>query len=304
MQVEQVIMKEKIDVVWCQWGAPVLPLIAIIRNEFPNLPIIHDIIAYPTSINSIEVAFQNFFYGMIIKKINGRIHCSQQMYNYLAYRFNLEQQGKDLFFPLYFSSSFFFQKRLPLLSARDKEPHIIFIGRADFSNKRPCDDVRRQIREITESKIHFWLSSKNRNIEKNGYIHFYPWFNLSEVMTGSMATFMTQFDACIYLHNLKKNYAMYENSLQTRFRFALTAGIPIVMPDGYYGACQDIIEKNRIGFAYKDVRELKAKLSDRELMAEYRKNAVKASPEFTFENNFEKLDKFIKEVIYSGSHAV
>ncbi|MFH1957026.1 MAG: hypothetical protein ABIJ15_00940 [bacterium] len=305
-KVKEVILKNKINMVYCHWGVTVVPLIALIKNEFPNLPVIHEILTYPSSVNPLEIAFQNFFYGRVVKKIDGRIHCSRRMYDYLNSRFNLKQRGKDLIQPLYFNRRYFYKKRLPALSEKDNVPHIIFIGigRENFSKKRPSDDIRKKIQEITKLQIHFWISSKNKNIEESDYVHFYPWLNSFEVANGSMATFMTQFDACIYLHNLKKNYAMYENSLQTRFRFALTAGIPIVMPIGYYGACQDIVEKYKIGFAYKDVGELKAKLSDRELMAEYRKNAVRASPEFTFENNFEKLDKFVKEIIYPESHAV
>jgi len=302
--ISQVITDNKIDAVYCQWGITVVPLMAMIKRMFPGLPVIHEILTYPSSTNPLEIAFQNFFYGMLIKKIDGRIHCSRRMYDYLNSRFNLKQQEKDLIRPLYFSESFFYKKRLPLLSDRNGEPHVIFIGRADFSKKRPHSDIREKIKELAKLKIHVWISSKSGNIEKNGYVHFYPWFNLDEVMTGEMATYMTQFDACIYLHNIRRKYAMYENSLQTRFLFSFTAGIPIVMQKGYYRSCQEIIEKNRIGFAYEDIGELKAKLSDKDFMTEYRKNAIKNFPDFTFENNFEKLDQFIREVINRGADAV
>lgn len=295
-KISKTIVDNKINVIYCHWGVTVVPLIATIKDEFPNLPVIHEILTYPSSTNRLEIAFQNFFYGMVVKKIDGRIHCSQHMYNYLDARFNLKQQGNDLIRQLYFSQEYFYKKRLPLLSERDNEPHLIFIGRTDFSRNRPRDDVRAKVYEIARENIHFWLPSPACGLAKGDYVHVFPRFNPHRTIEGTLSTFMTRFDACIYLHNIRKKYAMYENSLQTRFLFAFTAGIPIVLPDGYYQSCQEIVEKYRIGFAYKDVKELKAKLSDRKLMAEYRKNAIELSPHVTFENNFEELDKFIKSV--------
>ena len=81
-----------------------------------------------------------------------------------------------------------------------------------------------------------------------------------------------------------------------RFLFALNAAIPIVLPKGYFAACEEIINKYKIGFAYENLNDLKIKLLDKEKMAEYRNNALHIAPSLTFEKNFYILDNFIKKI--------
>jgi len=88
----------------------------------------------------------------------------------------------------------------------------------------------------------------------------------------------------------------FYNSLPNRFLFAFTGGIPIIMPEGYFLSCQEIIKKYQIGFTYKDVEDLRSKIKNKHLMEKIKENAIKISSDFTFEKNFHKLEKFMKNL--------
>ena len=283
------------DVIYCVWGSGVVPEIEMIQEENLKIPIIHELLTYPYNTAWWKVVWENYFYGRVVKNINGRIHCSHNMYKYMDNHFDLKG-GKDVVLMTYFSKDYFWSKRLPLLSDTDSEPHIIFIGRTDFSRNRPLDDVRNQIFEISKEKIHIHLAETNANMKHSNYIHTFPRFESKKMIDGSLANFMTQFDACIVLYNINRECDRFRNSLPSRFLFALTAGIPIIMREVYFKSCEEIINRYKIGFSYKNIYELRAMLANKKLMDKYRQNAIVLAPNFTFEKNFHKLEKFIHEV--------
>ena len=69
------------------------------------------------------------------------------------------------------------------------------------------------------------------------------------------------------------------------------------MPKGYLKGCEDIVNKNQIGFSYTNYKELYKKLINLDLMNEYKINAILKSKKFILENNFKKIDDFIKSNI-------
>lgn len=299
------IEKDQFDVVYAFWGMGVLPEIRVILEEQIGIPIIYNIQSYPYDLSTVgDDSSENPAFGEVIRTVDGRIHCSQNMYDYLNRHFDLKSHGKDLIMMQYFSKRYFYTKRLHRLSDKDAEPHVVFIGRTDFSN-RPLDDIREQIYEITKHRIHFHLAYPDSKMRKSKYIHFFAPFDLRDTAdAASLANFMTQFDACIVLFNIGRKYNRFHNSLPARFLFAPTAGIPIVMPKGYFASCQELLTQYEIGFAYEDVHDLEAKLCDKGLMERYRRNAIKMTPQFTFERNFHELDTFVKEVVetYAGCY--
>jgi hypothetical protein len=108
---------------------------------------------------------------------------------------------------------------------------------------------------------------------------------------------MTQFDACLVTYDFGRGTsARLCNSVPNRFSFALTAGIPLVMPQGYLKSCEDIINRHQTGFAYANCDELKKKLDSRDLMNAYQHNAIAKSNIFSLENNFEKIDEFLRRI--------
>ncbi|PIV69309.1 MAG: hypothetical protein COS08_04935 [Euryarchaeota archaeon CG01_land_8_20_14_3_00_38_12] len=286
--IKKAIKDNNIDVVYSLWGRTPFPEIKMILKENINVPIVHNLHTYPLAKGAFGDRRANPLHKEIFERIDGRIHASRNMYEYIKKKFNLKY-GLDAVLMPCFSEKYFCKKRSELLSDIDSEPHIISIGTTNFSKK--FDDVRKFIQEIAKEKIHFHLA-KGEGIKEGKYVH--P-FEPMELLR--LAEFMTQFDACIVLYNVIKKYDRFSNGLPCRFLFALTAGIPIIMPENYFDACEEIIKKYDIGFAYNDVKDLKAKLYDEELMGRLKNNAIKMHRKFTLENNFHKLEKFMIDVI-------
>jgi len=298
-RINDVFKENHIDIVYSLWGTDPLPEIKIIQNQKIHCPIVHHFLAFPGAPVSWFTRLKYLFYKEVVLNIVGRIYGSYRMYNYVNKLFNLTQKGKDIIFLDYFSEMYFPRKRLSLLSEEDEEPHILFIGRTDFQ-KGSLNDVEEIIKEIALNQIHVHLGETNISINKNDYLHFFPIFKAGNLSNGLFAEFMTQFDACIILYNFnKRNWPKdrFYNSLPNRFSFAFTGGIPIIMPEGYFLSCQEIIKKYQIGFTYKDIEDLKSKIKNKRLMKKIKVNAIKISSNFTFERNFHRLEKFIKNII-------
>jgi hypothetical protein len=292
-------LKEKsIEVIYCSWSITGFPEIKAIQEENANIPIILSIQTYP--FRGTTVVGNNYEENKEIKKIfenlDGRIHCSKTMHEFMHNNFDLYKHGSDLITMGYFRERYFYKNRLQLLSEKDREPHLIFIGNTQFS-QRIMDDVRQQIYDITQKGIHVHFSSTYDRIKDSPYIHMFQPFSHQQLLNGEFATYMTQFDACIVLYNIDRQYFRFNNSLPERFLFALNAGIPIVVPKKYFGSCEEIINNYQIGFSYGSLVELKEQLAIKEIMDEYRDNAIQAASKLTFENNFYILDKFIKDIV-------
>ena len=299
-RINNIFKKNHIDIVYSLWGTDTLPEIKIIQNQKIHCPIIHNFLTFPGAPVSRFTRLKYLFYKEIVSNIEGRIYCSYRMYDYINKLFNLKQKGKDIIFLDYFSEVYFPRKRLPLLSEKDGEPHILFIGRTDFQ-KDSLNDVEEIIKEIALNQMHVHLAETSIPINNNDYLHFFPIFKAGNLSNGSFAEFITQFDACIILYNFNKNNwpkDRFYNSLPNRFLFAFTGGIPIIMPEEYFLSCQEIIKKYQIGFTYKDIEDLKSKIKNKHLMKKIKENAIKISSNFTFEKNFHKLEKFIKNIVH------
>ncbi len=291
----RVIKEKRIDIVYSAWGTVTFQEIRVIQKADLGIPIIHSIQSYPLrEVGAVdEERDEPKKVREIFEKLDGRIHCSQTMYDYMNKHFNLHIHGKDLILMGYYRKDYFYKERLTPLSEKNNEPHLIFIGGTEFS-QRTFNDVRQQISKIAKEGIHVhFADTKDKIIADKRYIHT---FDQKNPANGEFATFMTQFDACIVLYNLDKRYTRYQNSLSERFLFALNAAIPVVVPKGYFAACEELIYKYQIGFTYDNLGNLKLKLSDKIKMEQCRKNAIRIAPELMFEKNFYKLDNLIKDL--------
>ncbi|MDD5529610.1 MAG: hypothetical protein PHX21_06220 [bacterium] len=238
----------------------------------------------------------NIAYRSVINRLSLRIHSSSTMRKYIKKIFH-PSSGKDIIFMEYFSENYFFKKRLPLLSSQDKEPHLIFLGSTDFFSD-PVIDVRLQLLEITKRRIHVHLRKPALGLVNVPYIHIFEGFDSFSTFQGELSTFMTQFDACLVLYNIYPGVLPYRfhNTLPSRFLFALTSGIPIVMPKDIFTACEELISHYDIGFAYRTDDELSKYLYDECFMSKFRENAFNCSPKFTYENNWERLNYFLNNL--------
>jgi hypothetical protein len=132
-----------------------------------------------------------------------------------------------------------------------------------------------------------------------GFIHSFNKFTYREIADGTFATFLTQFDACLVTYNFwgASGLSRFNNGIPSRFSIALLAGIPIVIPEGYLKGCEEIINKYQIGFEYKNYADLINKLSNESVLNYYQNNAIENTKLFSLENNFMKMDEFLKRVI-------
>jgi hypothetical protein len=120
------------------------------------------------------------------------------MLGYMKNVFDI-RHGKNLVFAECYPESFFYKKRLPRLSERDGQPHLIFIGMDVL-------DIFSQIKEIIRRKIHVHVcdtEEASRLKYKTGFLHTFRKFDYNQLFDGTFATFMTQFDACLVTYSAR-----------------------------------------------------------------------------------------------------
>lgn len=291
-KVRNVLRERKIDVILSYWGSGVFPEIRMIEKSF-DVPIVHIFDSYPVSRFSFEVKLENLYCGKAIEKLEGRIHSTTQMLEYMKKNFDLSY-GSDLVFMQWLGRRLLPKERLKKLSGGDHQPHIVFIGNPSLEG---INDVASQINQLTQNGIHVHLCRTNRRIDaKQGFVHTFEYKSRLELMNGTFSSFLTQFDASIILYDIKNYWSKdrYKNSTPSRFLYSLITGLPIILPQGMFTGCEQIVSQNGIGFSYKSYEELKKKINNGEFMAWLERNAMEKAGGFTFESNWVTLDNFLK----------
>jgi hypothetical protein len=303
-KIKRIIDKTGIDIIYGSWGSQSLPEIGIAQKL--HVPRVYEFLTYPTSSKRLAEKVENFFNRQIVNSLDGRVLSTQKMSYYMKNVFGVPR-GENFIFMECYPEKFYYKKRLPLLSGLDGQPHIVFIGMDVY-------DILPQIEEVASRKIHVhmcdvnqagWDKNKPRDASrmyapKNAsFVHPFNRFTYREIADGTFATFLTQFDACLVTYNFSgaSSLSRFTNSIPSRFSIALLAGIPIVVLDGYLKGCEEIIGKHQIGFAYKNYADLSNKLNNKSMLNSYQKNAVNNSRLFSLENNFNRMDKFLKRII-------
>ena len=293
--IKRAIKENDFDMIFANWGSNMIPLVKIVQDMRLHIPIIYNFLSYPQNVYKWKVQLENMYCKKAIENLDVRIYSSENMMAYFRQEFNVRKRGLDIVLQPFFSEKYFCRERMPLLSETDGEPHVVFVGPTSL----PWDDIRQQISRITEGKIHFHMVRPKAPIKEHAYLHFFPYFPLDRLDDGSLATFMTQFDACISTFNFEVCSCLdrFHTSYPSRFLFALNAGVPSVMPRGYLVACEDFVNKYHIGFGYSSVRQLKNKLAKRDFMASLRRNAINHMPDFAYKKNLSKMNKLMKKVV-------
>jgi hypothetical protein len=285
------VLKQEINVIFGSWGSHSLPELRLLHKR--DIPVVYEFLTYPT-LSNFAAEIENILSEHMINRLDGRILTSQRMLDYLRTVFGIKH-GENIVFTECYSKRCFFRKRLPRLSEKDGEPHVIFIG----SNS--CE-ILPQIKEMLRRGIHVHAMEMKgfeqglHGLKSKGFAHTFKKFGVAELLDGTMATFMTQFDACLETYDFRNVSVLdrFYNSTPDRFSFALTAGVPLIMPTGYLLTCEEIISRHQIGFTYSGYDDLRSKLGNCELMNYCQRNAVTSSKLFTLENNFEKIHKFLR----------
>jgi hypothetical protein len=303
-RLRQIIDKTGIELIYGSWGSLSLPEISM-AQEF-HVPTVYEFLTYPTNSSRLAQKIENFFNRRIVNNLDGRVLSTQRMLYYMRNVFGIHR-GENLVFMECYPEKFYYRKRLPLLSAFDGQPHLVFIG-------MDVCDILPQIEEVASRKIHVHVCNVNQagwhaNAQEGlsgkyafknlGFIHSFNRVTYREIADGTFATFLTQFDACLVTYNFwgASGLSRFNNSIPSRFSIALLAGIPIVIPKGYLKGCEEVINKCQIGFEYENYANLSNKLSNESMLNYYQNNAIKNSKLFSLENNFMKMDKFLKRII-------
>jgi len=304
-KLKRIIDKACIDIIYGSWGSQSLPEIGMAQEL--QVPTVYEFLTYPTSSNRLAEKIENFFNRRTVNDLDGRVFSTQRMSYYMRNAFGV-LRGENLIFTECYPEKFYYRKRLPLLSGFDGQPHIVFIG-------MDVCDILPQIEELASRKIHVHMCDANQagwnararthasrmyaSKNRPSFVHPFNKFTFGEIADGTLATFLTQFDACLVTYNFwaSSSLSRFANSIPSRFSIALLAGIPIIVPSGYLKGCEEIIEKHQIGFACKSYADLRNKLGNESMLNYYQNNAIKNSKFFSLENNFTKMDKFLKRII-------
>lgn len=301
------------DVVVGTWGLPVLEAMLAAQRAFPAAAFVYNVLTAPelplegTGLKTmlwrgylkVADAVERSAYGRMLRACDVRVHASEHMREFLVRRYDLGETGKDVVRLERFSRAFFPTRRLPRLSGTQHEPHIIHLGATNFSGLG-VDNLRRQFERLTDAGIHVHFATRQNDAGKpmaSGYYHRFPAIG-GDTVGSELADFATQFDAAVILFNVEREYARFRNALPTRFLFALTVGIPVVLPRGIFPSCQEYVERHDIGLAYGSERELAEALSDRARMDRLRAKALSHSQGLSVEDNLDEYRAIFYDAMY------
>jgi hypothetical protein len=293
------------DVIVGTWGVPVLDAMLEASRAFPRAAVIYNILTVPElpiegtdwrrrcwrAYGVLFNAVERSAFRRMLRKSDVRVHASAQMESYLRRKGMLGGPGADIVRLERFSRAFFPRRRLQKRSATTGEPNVVHLGATNFSGQN-VDNLTAHLARLAGAKIHVHFASSNgdsRGQAASEYYHDFPKF-AGNVVGPELAEFSTQFDAAILLYNVERPYDRFINALPTRFLFALTTGIPIVMPRGLFQACEDYVTLHDIGFVYDSEPELAATLADRARMDSWERNARMHAESASLEDNLEEYE--------------
>lgn len=294
-RIRNILSDQKFDVVFAAWGIGVIPDIRYVRQVYPDIPIIHNVPTFPTSQTSwLRELIEMTIFKRILPKVQGYVVGSEAMKAFMVEHFFI---ANDLMFvgPIYYASQYFAGRRLPLLSNKDNQRHLVFPGTNDFS--KSYNDVSSQIRAVAQQGVNVHTGKVDTSAMNHPNIHFYERFDTPDLVNGRYAEYMTQFDGCLVLYNGNRKRLKLRHSIPQRFLAAFTAGIPIFMRKGSFLSCELIIIENGIGIVYESEEELRNCLLDTRKMGEMREKALELSTLYSFERQQQRFEEFLRVII-------
>jgi hypothetical protein len=284
-----------IDVVLSHWGTVALPAIRCVKQVRPDLPIVHEFLSYPTDWHGAAERI-NSFYRSLIEDLAGRIYCSERMRAYFAERFKPGRSLETVRRSRYPRRAFP-RKRRPHLPARDG-PSVVCLATYDYL-RMPGDvnDILPRLKRIADAGVNVYALRPPSGAASHARLH---WFDRIDSVDGALATFATQFDACVVAYNLsdpRLDRTPFENSLPERFLYALVLGIPIVLPAGELLSCEAVVLDNEIGLTFQSEEDLANRLRDTRSMNRLTERAKAFSAAQTLEDDMPTLLEFLARSI-------
>ena len=288
---KDIIVSKNIELVFAHWGAGILPEISLIKAKCPRVPVVLNLETFPTSCDSLmRQIFEIYLFKRLASLLNGLIIPSKRMKEFVMNLEPMVLRHPYLQKPMCYSKDCCSDGRFDLLRYKDGKPHLIFAGQFNFSSS--LNDTREQILMLAEGGIYIHCVKVKGLIHPN--IRFFEPFNANDLVTGTFTKFMTQFDGCLVLYNIKRRMIRYSTSIPSRFLIALISGIPVCLPKGELDSCEDILRQFGNGIIYDDVDHLKSTLLDDKTQDQIRINSLKAAPRFILDS--QELRKFMEKV--------
>jgi hypothetical protein len=291
-----------VDVAFSHWGTVALPAVACLKRARPSLPVVHEFLSYPTDwFGAAEKV--NGFYRSLIEGLAGRIYCSDAMRAYFTQRFepgvSLETVRRSRY-----PRRAFPREWCPRPRATDR-PRVVCLATHDYY-RRPGDvnDVLPRLRRIADAGIEVHALRPPGDAESRARLR---WFDRMDPTDGALATFATQFDACLVTYNLddpRLDRTQFQTSMPERFLYALVLGIPLVLPTGDLLSCETLVLKNEIGLTFRTEGELADRLRDTDLMERLRQNAQVFSRVQALEDDLPDLLEFLRRAAEHYRHAI
>ena len=221
---------------------------------------------------------------------------------------NINFSQPQLSFEPYCSKEFFVPINKNKLSKKDNEIHIVYVG---FFWTNQDDAVTNFIKKILDQKIHFHVYQKNMahhlpmekekdyvnnyfsKIINNKYFHIHDTLPPKELIKE-----ISKYDYGIFPHiPISKNNIEPQFCASNKIASYLEAGLPPICDRGLKHLRKVLTSYGiDISFDSNDIETLGKKLKEKDYKV-LEKNVEKAREDYSVENNIEKLDTFIKDVI-------
>lgn len=298
--IENVIIKEDIDVIFAWWGSDVLYELSLIYSCYIKIKVVWALIVFPSSLFLYNRVFENILTRRVINKVDGVIYGSELQKQYVKNHFYFPNSTKETVFTQTSGIDTYFKRRLNKLSKEDGKLHVVFIGRTDFSRdpRQVKDDIRYLLKELEDNRVIIHIAKTNSKIVTTN-IRYFESFSSENLSNGNFATFLTQFDLCLVAYNYRntKYHERFDTGIPARMTSAISAGIPVIIPEGTMKACAEFVVKNEIGFTYTSVEDLIGKFKS-EKYQEILQNAENKVYDFSFEKEFKTIGNMIKSLSY------
>jgi len=284
----------QVDLVFFTWGVGVAPEIKLLSDGYPNTPFVHNLLTFPTSEKSIlREMFELKLYKDIIKGIDGLIYASENMKKFIEKKYTESKNISSTTIPQGFCETYFPNTHLEKLSDKDNKKHIVFLGRFNNGN---WNYVEKELCKLARDDIVIHCSSLSDIKNRKNFETFQP-FDGNELISGDLATYITQFDASISTYNITKKRTRYSTSLPSRFLFPLISQLPIILPSGKLEACENFILNNGNGYIYKNIEEINDWLNDDECFNKAKKNSKVVANKMILDKKNHPINLFIQKLM-------
>ncbi len=295
------------DISFCWESIPPLKPLQKVAPVFPKSKVILLIDAYPNAPHLWSELSHVLRYRMSDPLIDGYIFYSDAMRDVFCQRIVAAAKKPYLLMIHPFFEAAFHSKDVAIsedlkLERFDEKPHIIFTGNAGkLWNRRRDNYAKDALGEflalLASKEVHVFV---NPIADLKGIkgLHHYPAFTNADMLGGSFASYMSQFDAhlIIYKEYNDTNRRRSARSLSTRLAFSLTSTCPIIVSQ----TSQFIHEywaDSPFGFMFSHVDDLVESLQDSQKLSVLRSNMEKVHRSFSFEAQSDRIHQLFEDVM-------